>query len=77
MPIDKDDNTGPFYKNYHIVRIEKYIDTDGIIKKAICYQKNANEFNIWFNYEDIINVFTNWVTPSPHSTLMEKNGDQI
>ena len=65
IPVDRDDKSGPNYKKYHIVRIEKYVDEDGIIRKAICYQKDANELYIWFKYEEIMDTFTNWVTPTP------------
>ena len=63
--MDRDDQSGPNYKKFHIVRLEKYVDEDGEIRKAICYQKDGNELNIWFKYEDIMNAFTNWVTPTP------------
>merc|ERR1711874_530823 len=42
-----------------------YVDEDGTIKKAICYQKDANALYILFNYEDIMDTFTNWITPTP------------
>ena len=63
--VDRYDNTGPLYKNYHIVRVEKYIGEDGVIRKAVCYQKEASALYIWFRYEDILETFTNWVTPTP------------
>ena len=64
IPVDRNDNSGPLYKKYHIVRVEKYIDEEGNIRKAICYQKDASAFFIWFNYEDIMDTFTNWITPT-------------
>ena len=39
MPKDKQDKTGPLYKEYQIVRVEKYIDEEGIIKKQYAMQE--------------------------------------
>ena len=65
MPKDRLDKTGPLYKNFYIVRIECYIDVDGEIKKAICYQKDASLLQIWFDFADIMQAFPHWVTPTP------------
>ena len=34
LSVERDDKSGPLYKNYHIVRVEKYIDEEGDIKKS-------------------------------------------
>ena len=65
MPKDRLDKTGPLYKNFYIVRIEYYINEDGEIKKAICYQKDASLLQIWFDFDDIMQAFPHWVTPTP------------
>ena len=41
------------------------MDDDGEIRKAICYQKDANELHIWFKFEDMISAFKKWEIPTP------------
>ena len=65
LSVDRDDKSGPLYKRYHIVRVEKYIDEEGDIKKAVCYQRDASALFVWFKYEDMTKAFPHWVTPTP------------
>ena len=59
-------NRGPKYDtDYEIVRIEKYIDEQGNIKRAVCYATNAEGLKCWFRYEDMILSHPYWYIPNP------------
>ena len=45
------------------VRVEKYVDEKGIIRKALCYAEDENELKIWYHFEDIKEAFPGWNPP--------------
>ena len=65
VPINRNDNSGPGYKDYNIARLEKYVDTEGVMRKAICYKKDDKDMNIWFKFEELNNAYENWILPDP------------
>ena len=48
------------------VRIERYIDLDGRIKRAICYGDQAAKLNVWFKIEDIMSSHKGWRPTEPN-----------
>merc|ERR1711874_229267 len=65
VPKSRDDQSGPDYKEFNITRLEKYVDKDGKLQKAICYKRDDRDLNIWFRYEDMVDSFDNWTIPDP------------
>ena len=64
VPMSKDDK-GPDYKDCIIARIEKYIDLEGRIRRAVSYGNEEIKLKVWFNIEDLKAAFPNWYIPSP------------
>ena len=56
---------GPNYTDFDIVRIEKYIDEEGDIRRAVCYGKENKELYVWFEFEEMMVTFPYWVIPNP------------
>ena len=56
---------GPDYKDFEIVRIEKYIDVEGDIRRAVSYGKEDKDLYVWFKIEDMLESFPNWTIPNP------------
>ena len=56
----------PDYNNRREVRVEKYIDQEGNIKKAVCYGIAAENLKVWYRMEDMLEVFPQWVLPDPN-----------
>ena len=63
IPRNRWDTSGPNYSDFHIGRLERYLDVKGKIKKAVAYGKNAEFLKTWFHFEDIKNYLGNWVLP--------------
>ena len=56
---------GPDYKNYRIGRVERYIDTDGEIRKALSYGDEDTKLKIWYRLDEMFLAFTQWKIPEP------------
>ena len=41
-------------------RIEKYIDIDGMIRKAVSYGMDDFKLKVWYSLDQIIQAFPNW-----------------
>ena len=54
--------TGEKGTDTRVARIERYIDYDGRIKRAICYGGKMGDLKIWFDFEEVKKVFPNWDT---------------
>ena len=65
VPLDKLDK-GPIYKDSLIARIERYIDLDGKIKRAVSYGDEESKLNVWFDIEEMKQAFPNWYIPTPN-----------
>merc|ERR1711874_406088 len=63
VPVRREDTSGPDYTEFNIARLEKYIDIEGEIKKAVCYKKDNKDMNIWFDYEELKRALVNWPLP--------------
>ena len=64
VPMERGDHSGPNYEKYNIARLERYVDEDGVVQKAICYQKDGNELNIWFKFDEVMDVYEKWEIPT-------------
>ena len=62
-PEKRKDNTGPFYRDYNIVRVEDYITPEGFTKRAFAYGTNANEMRVWFDFEEVKKALGAWIFP--------------
>ena len=62
-PEKRKDNTGPFYRDYNIVRVEDYITPEGFTKRAFLYGTNANEMRVWFDFEEVKKALGAWIFP--------------
>ena len=56
---------GPEYEKHRLGRIERYIDTDGKIRKALSYGNEDIKLTVWFDLEEVLKAFPNWVIPDP------------
>ena len=64
IPYDKYDE-GPNYRDSRIARLERYIDIDGKIRRAVSYGEEEAKLNVWFDLDDIKAAFPNWQIPTP------------
>ena len=48
------------------VRIEKFVELDGSIRRAICYGDQAERLNVWFRIEDIMTTHKGWRPTEPN-----------
>ena len=62
-PEKRRDHSGPFYKDYNIVRVEDYITPDGNTKRAFAYGTNANKMRVWFDLEEVKKAMEAWIFP--------------
>ena len=65
IPRDRNYRGRRYDSNYDIVRIERYIDEDGNIRKAVCYATQDIDLKVWFRYEDMLLSHPHWQIPSP------------
>ena len=68
IPTGRDDR-GPDYKNCRMGRMEKYIDTDGKIRRAVSYGEEELKLRVWFHIEDMKAAFPDWHIPDPCQIL--------
>merc|ERR1712121_260781 len=58
----KANGTGDRGTDTRVARIERYVDYDGRIKRAICYAGKMEELKIWFDFDEVKKIFPNWDT---------------
>ena len=56
---------GPDFTDYRIGRIERYIDTDGNIKRALSYGDEETKLIIWYRMDEMFQTFPQWQIPQP------------
>ena len=64
IPTSRDDK-GPEYKDCRLGRIEKYIDLEGKIRRAVSYGEEEAKLTVWFNIEDMMGAYPYWHIPHP------------
>ena len=52
IPRIKDNKHGPNYVSFWIVRIEPYIDEEGIERRAFCYGDSSSSLYIWYSVDE-------------------------
>merc|ERR1711874_798144 len=50
---------------HEIVRVESYIDEEGVIRKAVSYGRTDLQLDVWYRYGDIQQYFPNWEIHKP------------
>merc|ERR1711913_257178 len=50
---------------HEIVRVQSYIDEQGIIRKAVSYGRSDKQLTVWYRYMDIQQYFPNWEIHRP------------
>merc|ERR1711874_875230 len=50
---------------HEIVRVESYIDEEGVIRKAVCYERIDLKLEVWYRYGDIQQYYPNWEIHKP------------
>ena len=64
IPVDREDK-GPDFKNYRLGRVERYIDLDGKIKRALSYGEEDIKLRVWFKLEEMFQAYPLWKIPQP------------
>ena len=49
--------------NQRVVRVERFIDLSGTIRKAFCYGEDESNLGVWYNFEEIKRAFPTWNPP--------------
>merc|ERR1711874_493522 len=50
---------------HEIVRVESYIDEQGVIRKAVSYGRTDQQITVWYRYGDIQQYYPNWKIHRP------------
>merc|ERR1711874_813403 len=50
---------------HEIVRVQSYIDEEGVIRKAVCYERIDLKLEVWYRYGDIQQYYPNWEIHKP------------
>ena len=64
VPVSRLDK-GPDFKETLVARIERSIDIDGNIKKALSYGDDETKLKVWFDLEEMKDAFPHWKIPNP------------
>ena len=64
VPLSRHDK-GPIFKETLVARVERSIDIDGNIKKALSYGDDETKLKVWFDLGEMLEAFPHWKIPSP------------
>ena len=64
VPYSRHDK-GPIFKETHVARVERSIDMDGNIKKALSYGDEESKLKVWFDMGEMLEAFPHWQIPNP------------
>ena len=62
-PLKRNDLSGPFYRDFVIVRVEDHITPEGLKKTAFAYGTDMKDIHVWFDMELMKKVLGAWVFP--------------
>ena len=62
IPKTHDNHTGPGYFNFWVVRLEPYVDTDGVLRRAFAYGDDSRSLQFWYSVEEM-QAAMEWVIP--------------
>ena len=62
VPKSKNQKGRPEYDSYNVGWIEFYVDTCGVMKRAVAYEDNSDQLLVWYDVEDMLKAME-WVIP--------------
>ena len=62
-PLKKNDLSGPYYRDFMIVRVEDHITQEGVKKTAFAYGIDMKDIHVWFDMEPMKEALGTWVFP--------------
>ena len=62
VPKTKNQQGGPENHSYNVGRIEYYVDTCGVKRRAMAYGYNSDQLLVWYDVEDMLRAME-WVIP--------------
>merc|ERR1712082_378853 len=65
LPMNSNQQVDLDLKNGIIARVERYIDTDGKLRKAFSYGDEDHKLIIWYNLEDMYKMYPEWTIIHP------------
>ena len=65
LPMNSNQQVDLDLKNGIIGRIERYIGTDGKLRKAFSYGDEDHKLIIWYNLEDMYKMYPGWIIIEP------------
>ena len=63
-PVDPSQE-GSEQEECRVARVEPYIDTDGVIKRALSYGDEAERLTVWFSLEEVQKAYPKWRVANP------------
>ena len=70
-PVDPSQE-GSEQEECRVARVEPYIDTDGVIKRALSYGDDADHLSIWFSLEEVQKAYPKWRIANPSKFFNNK-----
>ena len=71
IPVDPDQE-GTDLEECRVVRIEPYIDTDGVIRRVVSYGIDADHLGPWFSLDEMKKRFPKWKISDPSKFFKNK-----
>ena len=62
VPKSNNQDGGPEYHSYNVGRVEFYVDTNGVMRRAVAYGDNSDQLLVWYDVEEMLKVMK-WVIP--------------
>ena len=62
VPKSNNQDGGPEYHSYNVGRLEFYLDTNGVLRRAVAYGDNSDQLLVWYDVEEMLKVMK-WVIP--------------
>ena len=56
---------GPNFKSTLVARIERSINTDGVIERSLSYGDDETKLKVWYDLTEMLAAFPHWEVPSP------------
>ena len=56
---------GPNFKSTLVARIERSINTDGVIERSLSYGDDETKLKVWYSLTEMLAAFPHWDVPSP------------
>jgi len=56
---------GPKFKETLVARMERSINTDGVIERSLSYGDSETKLKVWYDITEMLAAFPHWDVPSP------------